>query len=45
MCSTALRSYVMEKQVVTYPDNNTIFGQIANNAADVVITDASEIRW
>lgn len=32
-------------QVVTYPDNNTIFGQLTGNAADVMITDASEIRW
>jgi cyclohexadienyl dehydratase len=31
--------------VVNYPDNNTIFGQITNDAADVMITDASEIRW
>jgi cyclohexadienyl dehydratase len=32
-------------QVVNYPDNNTIFEQLANNAADAMITDASEIRW
>jgi cyclohexadienyl dehydratase len=30
---------------VGYPDNNTIFEQIANDAADVMITDGSEIRW
>jgi cyclohexadienyl dehydratase len=32
-------------QIVTYPDNNTIFEQLTGNAADVMITDASEIRW
>jgi cyclohexadienyl dehydratase len=32
-------------QVVNYPDNNTIFEQVTNNAADVMITDTSEIRW
>jgi cyclohexadienyl dehydratase len=31
--------------IVTYPDNNTIFGQLTNSEADVMITDASEIRW
>jgi cyclohexadienyl dehydratase len=28
-----------------YPDNNTIFEQLTRNDADVMITDASEIRW
>ena len=28
-----------------YPDNNTIFDELSNNDADVMITDASEIRW
>lgn len=32
-------------QIVGYPDNNTIFGQLTGNRADVMITDASEIRW
>jgi cyclohexadienyl dehydratase len=32
-------------QVVDYPDNNTIFEQLTDNAADVMITDTSEIRW
>jgi cyclohexadienyl dehydratase len=32
-------------QVVNYPDNNTIFEQLTDNAADVMITDTSEIRW
>jgi cyclohexadienyl dehydratase len=31
--------------VITYPDNNTIFGQLIEQHADVMITDASEIRW
>jgi cyclohexadienyl dehydratase len=39
------KEHLHHAQVVTYPDNNTIFGQLANNAADVMITDASEIRW
>ena len=28
-----------------YPDNNTIFEQVIDDKADVMITDASEIRW
>jgi cyclohexadienyl dehydratase len=32
-------------QVVNYPDNNTIFEQLTDNGADVLITDISEIRW
>jgi cyclohexadienyl dehydratase len=32
-------------QIVTYPDNNTIFEQLTSNSADVMITDTSEIRW
>jgi cyclohexadienyl dehydratase len=31
--------------IVKYPDNNTIFDQVSANRADVMITDASEIRW
>ena len=31
--------------VVTWPDNNTIFDRLAAGAADVMITDVSEIRW
>jgi cyclohexadienyl dehydratase len=34
-----------DAQIVTHPDNNTIFGQLTADAADVMITDASEIRW
>jgi cyclohexadienyl dehydratase len=39
------REHLHNAQIVTYPDNNTIFGQLTSNAADVMITDASEIRW
>jgi cyclohexadienyl dehydratase len=31
--------------IVKHPDNNTIFAQVSGNNADVMITDASEIRW
>jgi cyclohexadienyl dehydratase len=31
--------------VVNFPDNNTIFGQLLDKKADVMITDASEVRW
>jgi cyclohexadienyl dehydratase len=36
---------IHQATVVKYPDNNTIFGQVSSNTADVMITDASEIRW
>lgn len=39
------RDHLRQAQVVSHPDNNTIFGQLVNNAADVMITDTSEIRW
>jgi cyclohexadienyl dehydratase len=39
------KEHLHDAQVETYPDNNTIFGQLSGNAADVMITDASEIRW
>jgi cyclohexadienyl dehydratase len=39
------KEHLHNAQIVTYPDNNTIFGQLTSNAADVMITDASEIRW
>jgi cyclohexadienyl dehydratase len=31
--------------IVKHPDNNTIFDQVSSNNADVMITDANEIRW
>jgi cyclohexadienyl dehydratase len=39
------KEHLRNAQVVTYPDNNSIFEQLTNNSADVMITDASEIRW
>jgi len=39
------REHLHNAQVTSYPDNNTIFGQLTSGAADVMITDASEIRW
>jgi cyclohexadienyl dehydratase len=39
------KEHLRNAQVVTYPDNNTIFEQLTTNAGDVMITDASEIRW
>jgi cyclohexadienyl dehydratase len=39
------RTHLHTAQVVPYPDNNTIFEQLTTNAADVMVTDTSEIRW
>jgi cyclohexadienyl dehydratase len=39
------KDHLHNAQIITYPDNNTIFDQLVSNAADVMITDASEIRW
>jgi cyclohexadienyl dehydratase len=39
------KDHLHNAQIVTYPDNNTIFDQLISNAADVMITDVSEIRW
>lgn len=39
------KEHLHNAQIVTYPDNNTIFEQLTSNAADVMITDSSEIRW
>ena len=39
------KEHLRQAQVATYPDNNTIFDQLIDNAADVMITDASEVRW
>lgn len=38
-------SHLHRASVVTWPDNNTIFDRLAAGAADVMITDVSEIRW
>jgi cyclohexadienyl dehydratase len=39
------KEHLHNAQVVTYPDNNTIFDQLAGDSADVMITDSSEVRW
>jgi cyclohexadienyl dehydratase len=39
------KEHLHNAQIVTYQDNNTIFEQLTNNSADVMITDASEVRW
>lgn len=39
------KEHLKAAQVIEYPDNNTIFGQILDNKADAMITDTSEIRW
>jgi cyclohexadienyl dehydratase len=39
------KEHLRAAQIITYPDNNTIFEQLTNNSADVMITDSSEIRW
>ena len=39
------RTHLKNASIVEYPDNDTIFGQVAGGAADVMITDASEVSW
>jgi cyclohexadienyl dehydratase len=39
------RARLHAADIVTYPDNLTIFDQLADGAADVMITDASETRF
>jgi cyclohexadienyl dehydratase len=39
------RTHLHRATIIGYPDNNTIFEQLINGAADVMITDGSEIRW
>ena len=39
------RSHLRRATIVEHPDNNTIFEQLLAGAADVMITDSSEIRW
>ncbi|RVW03623.1 transporter substrate-binding domain-containing protein [Rhodococcus spongiicola] len=39
------RANIKQAQILVYPDNNTIFEQLTNDQADVMITDASEIRY
>jgi cyclohexadienyl dehydratase len=40
-----VKARIHRATVVNYPDNNTIFTQLTAGQADVMITDASEIRW
>lgn len=39
-----VRSHIKNAQIILYPDNTTIFEQIINNHADVMITDAIEVE-
>jgi cyclohexadienyl dehydratase len=38
-------SRIKQAELVSYPDNTSIFGQLTTNAADVMFTDTSEIRY
>lgn len=39
------RAHLRHATIVEHPDNNTIFDQVIEGSADVMITDGSEIRW
>jgi cyclohexadienyl dehydratase len=39
------RAHFHAAEIIVYPDNLTIFDQLAKGAADVMITDASETRY
>lgn len=39
------RANLHHATIVGYSDNNTIFDQVVDGKADVMITDGSEIRW
>lgn len=39
------RTHLHHATIIGYPDNNTIFDQVIEGKADVMITDGSEIRW
>lgn len=39
------RANLHHAAIAGYPDNNTIFDQVIEGKADVMITDGSEIRW
>lgn len=39
------RANLHHATIIEYPDNNTIFAQVTEGKADVMITDGSEIRW
>jgi cyclohexadienyl dehydratase len=39
------RSHIKQAKLVSYPDNTSIFSQLTTDAADVMFTDTSEIRY
>jgi len=39
-----VRGHIKNAQIITYPDNTTIFEQIVQKNADVMITDAIEVK-
>ncbi len=39
-----VKDFIKNAQVITHPDNNTIFEEIAAGRADVMITDSDEVR-
>jgi cyclohexadienyl dehydratase len=39
------RAHLHAAEIIVYPDNLTIFDQLAKGAADVMITDSSETRY
>lgn len=39
------KSQLHRARIIDFPDNNSIFGQLTKNGADVMITDTSEVRW
>jgi cyclohexadienyl dehydratase len=40
-----VRGRLHTADILVYPDNNTIFAEIAEGRADLMITDASETRY
>jgi cyclohexadienyl dehydratase len=39
------RQTLKHASIVTYPDNNTIFNELLNGHADLMLTDAPETEW
>ncbi|GAA4613976.1 transporter substrate-binding domain-containing protein [Saccharopolyspora hordei] len=39
------RSHLQRATIVDHPDNNTIFQEIVDGRADLMMTDATETRW
>ncbi|WP_394820711.1 transporter substrate-binding domain-containing protein [Pendulispora albinea] len=40
-----VRAHLPKANIIVYPDNNTIHGEIVAGRADVMITDGAEARW